>query len=49
VLYDGSVMDAPVTETIGDYKFTATFVVPFASTEHQNTATHGGLIIQTSG
>ena len=48
VLYDGTILDAPVTETIGDYKFTVSFVDPFMPKANQDIASHGGLIIQTS-
>jgi beta-galactosidase GanA len=40
VLFDQTVLDAPVTETLGGYQFTVAFM------EHE-TASHGGLIIQT--
>jgi beta-galactosidase GanA len=47
VLEDETVLDMPVTEAIGHYRFTVTFVdsqsVPRAE---QKTASHGGLIIQ---
>ena len=47
VLEDGTVIDTPVTETIGDYRFTVSFVDPWTAKSAQNTATHGGIIIQT--
>ena len=47
VLFDGTVVDTPVTETIGDYRFTVAFIDPWTPQKDQNTATHGGLIIQT--
>lgn len=47
VLEDGTVIDVPVTETIGAFSFTVTFVDFQSPREHQHTANHGGLIIQT--
>ncbi|HWA74076.1 MAG TPA: DUF5597 domain-containing protein [Polyangiaceae bacterium] len=47
VLEDGTVIVLPVTETIGSYQFTVTFVDPHTPTDRQNTSSHGGLIIQT--
>lgn len=47
VLFDGTVVDTPVTETIGNYRFTVEFIDPWTPQKDQNTATHGGLIIQT--
>ena len=47
VLEDGTVIDTPVTEAIGGYRFTVSFVDPWVAKSAQNTATHGGLIIQT--
>jgi beta-galactosidase GanA len=47
VLEDGTVIDLPVSETIGDYRFTVSFVDTQASKTEQSTASHGGLIIQT--
>ena len=47
VLEDGTVIDTPVTETIGNYRFTVSFVDPWTAKSTQNTATHGGIIIQT--
>ena len=44
---DGTVIEAPVTETIGDYRFTVAFIDPWAPRADQKVATHGGLIIQT--
>ena len=46
VLFDGTVIDTAVTETIGDYRFTVSFIDPWTPQKDQNTATHGGLIIQ---
>lgn len=47
VLEDGTVIETPVTETIGDYRFTVTFIDPWTPRAEQKIATHGGLIIQT--
>jgi beta-galactosidase GanA len=47
VLEDGTVIDIPVTETIGAYRFTVSFIDPWTAKSAQNTATHGGIIIQT--
>lgn len=47
VLEDETVIDLPVTEAIGDYRFTVSFIDPWLPESEQRTATHGGLIIQT--
>jgi beta-galactosidase GanA len=47
VLDDGTVLDMPVTETIGSYRFTVGFIDTWTPKSEQNTAAHGGLIIQT--
>lgn len=47
VLEDGTVLETPVTETLGDYRFTVTFIDPWIPRADQKIATHGGLIIQT--
>lgn len=47
VLEDGTVIETPVTQTIGDYRFTVTFIDPWTPRADQKIATHGGLIIQT--
>jgi beta-galactosidase GanA len=47
VLEDETVIDAPVTETLGSYRFTVSFLDPWVPKEQQNIASHGGLIIQT--
>jgi len=47
VLGDGTVSETPVTQTIGDYRFTVTFIDPWMPRAEQQIATHGGLIIQT--
>jgi beta-galactosidase GanA len=46
VLEDGTVLDQPVSETIGDYRFTVGFLDPWTPKADQKTASHGGLIIQ---
>jgi beta-galactosidase GanA len=46
VLFDETVMDMPITETIGPYQFTVTFVDTQSPRAQQQTASHGGLIIQ---
>jgi beta-galactosidase GanA len=49
VLEDGTVIDLPVTETIGQFRFTVTFVdFQGAPKAEQKTAAHGGIIIQTA-
>lgn len=47
VLEDGTVIDTQVSEKIGDFRFTVSFVDTQSPREQQNTAAHGGLIIQT--
>jgi beta-galactosidase GanA len=49
VLEDGTVIDTPVSETIGDFRFTVSFIDTQSPKEQQNIASHGGLIIQTGG
>ena len=46
VLEDGTVQDAPVTETIGAFKFTVSFIDTQSPRAQQNTASHGGMIIE---
>lgn len=46
VLEDGTVLDQPVSQTIGDYRFNVGFTDPWTPRADQKTATHGGLIIQ---
>jgi beta-galactosidase GanA len=46
VLEDGTVIDTPVTESIGGYGFTVSFVDTRAPKASQNTASHGGILIQ---
>jgi beta-galactosidase GanA len=46
VLFDETVLDMPVTETIGPYRFTVTFVDTQSPKAQQHTSSHGGLIIQ---
>ena len=47
VLEDGTVIETPVTQTIGDYRFTVAFIDPWTPRAEQKIATHGGLIIET--
>jgi len=47
VLEDETVIDTPVSETIGDYRFTVTFLDTQSPKASQKTASHGGLIVQT--
>jgi beta-galactosidase GanA len=47
VLEDGTLIDAPVTETIGGYRFTVSFIDPWTPRGDQKISTHGGLIVQT--
>ena len=47
MLEDGTVKDEPVTRRIGDWRFTVSFVDTQSPKADQNTAAHGGLIIQT--
>lgn len=47
VLENGTVIDTPVTETIGAYTFTVSFVDNQSPKDQQDTASHGGIIIQT--
>ncbi len=47
VLEDETVIDMPVTEDIGNYRFTVSFIDPWTPEAEQRTATHGGLIIQS--
>ena len=44
---DGTVIDTPVTETIGAYTFTVSFVDNQSPQDQQDTASHGGIIIQS--
>jgi beta-galactosidase GanA len=47
VLEDGTLIDRPVSETLGDYRFTVSFVDTQAPQSEQDLFSHGGLIIQT--
>ena len=47
VSFDGSVDDAPQQATLGDYRFTVTFIDPWTPRAAQRTGEHGGLILQT--
>ena len=46
VLEDETVLDMPVSETIGGYRFTVGFVDTQSPRTSQQTASHGGLIVQ---
>jgi beta-galactosidase GanA len=46
VLEDGTVIDLPVSETLGGYRFTVSFIDTQSPRASQSTATHGGLIIE---
>jgi len=48
VLEDGTVVDAPVTQVIGGFRFTVSFIDTQSAQAEQNTAAHGGVIIQTA-
>jgi beta-galactosidase GanA len=47
VLEDGTVIDTPVSEKLGGYEFTVSFIDPWTPRADQNPVSHGGLIIQT--
>ena len=47
VLEDGTLIETPETQTLGDYRFTVTFIDSWTPRADQKIATHGGLIIQT--
>ncbi|MDE1146456.1 MAG: DUF5597 domain-containing protein [Azospirillaceae bacterium] len=47
VLEDGTVLEAPVSRTIGDYRFTVAFIDPWLPKADQDVSAHGGMIIQT--
>jgi beta-galactosidase GanA len=47
VLEDGTVIEEPVEATLGNYRFTVSFVDSQAPRAGQNIAEHGGMIIQT--
>ena len=46
VLEDGTVIDMPVTQRLGDWRFNVSFVDVQSPKAGQDTAAHGGLIIQ---
>jgi len=46
VLGQGTVQDDPVTESIGAFRFTVSFIDTQSSRALQNTASHGGVIIE---
>jgi beta-galactosidase GanA len=47
VAFDGTVDDAPQQATIGDYRFTVTFIDPWTPRAQQRTGENGGLILRT--
>ncbi len=47
VLEDGTLIEAPVSEVVGDFRFHVSFVDPWTPKAEQKIATHGGLVIQT--
>jgi beta-galactosidase GanA len=47
IAYDGTLNEAPVTATIGDWRVTVTFVDPWIPRPEQRIAAHGGLVIRT--
>lgn len=47
ILEDGTVLDAPVSQVIGDYRFEVGFIDPWTPKAAQKSGAHGGLIIQT--
>lgn len=48
ILFDNTVLEAPETVVLGDYKFTVSYVDPWTPKAEQNTRAHGGIIIQTA-
>jgi beta-galactosidase GanA len=46
VLEDGTVLDQPVSQVIGDYRFNVAFIDTWTPKADQKTAGHGGVIIQ---
>ena len=46
VAYDGTVNDQPVTEVLGPYRFTVSFIDSQSPEAEQNIASHGGLILR---
>lgn len=46
ILEDGTLVEAPQTEVIGNYRFTVSFIDPWTPRSDQKIATHGGLIVQ---
>jgi beta-galactosidase GanA len=47
VSFEGVVNDTTQTVTLGDYRFTVMFIDQWTPKEEQQTAAHGGMIIQT--
>jgi beta-galactosidase GanA len=46
VLEDGTVLDQPVSQTLGGYRFNVAFTDPWTPKAEQTIAAHGGMIIQ---
>jgi beta-galactosidase GanA len=46
VLYDGTVNDQPVSEVLGPYRFTVSFIDTQSPKAEQNISSHGGLIVR---
>ncbi|AYV47613.1 hypothetical protein CFHF_13360 [Caulobacter flavus] len=46
ILEDGTVLDAPVSQVMGDYRFEVGFIDPWTPKAAQKPGAHGGLIIQ---
>ena len=46
ILEDGTLIEAPRSETIGGYRFTVSFIDPWTLKGDQKIANHGGLIVQ---
>lgn len=47
VQFDGTVIEAPESVALGDYRFIVTYVDPWTPKAEQATRGHGGIIIQT--
>jgi beta-galactosidase GanA len=47
VLEDGTLIEAPVSETLGDFRFNVAFIDPWTPKAGQKIGSHGGLVIQT--
>jgi len=44
--FDGSLDESPIAASLGDYRFTISFVDPWTPKDRQHVAAHGGLVIQ---